>query len=67
MIKLKLKLSRNFRKQIVEALECEKNSFTFITTNSMEEAETLCQRIGIIIKGELKLTLHVHVHFPKNI
>ena len=25
-----------------------------LTTHSMEEAEALCQRIGIVVKGELK-------------
>jgi ABC-type multidrug transport system ATPase subunit len=25
-----------------------------LTTHSMEEAEALCQRIGIMVKGELK-------------
>ena len=32
----------------------EKKTSTLLTTNSMEEAEALCNRIGILIKGELK-------------
>ncbi len=48
MILLKLK-----RKQMLQILNDEKKT-VILTTKSMEEAEALCQRVGILIKGELK-------------
>ena len=36
-----------------------KKQTIILTTDSMEEAEALCQRIGII-KGELKFEISLH-------
>ncbi|CAF0991135.1 unnamed protein product, partial [Brachionus calyciflorus] len=44
---------RTFWNTILSTLISE-NKSTILTTHSMEEAEALCQRIGILVKGELK-------------
>ena len=41
------------RNVITKAFENSEKS-GILTTHSMEEAEALCQRIGIMVKGELK-------------
>lgn len=43
------------RRQLWEVLaKCQKNRAIFITTHMMEEADALCNRVGIITKGVLR-------------
>ena len=45
--------SRRFMWSIIHKISTkEKNSSIILTTNLMEEAEVLCRRIGILLKGE---------------
>nr|QUF59433.1 ATP-binding cassette transporter Abca5 [Brachionus angularis] len=39
---------------VISKIFSNQNKSAILTTHSMEEAEALCQRIGIVVKGELK-------------
>jgi ATP-binding cassette, subfamily A (ABC1), member 5 len=47
-------LSKRVFWNIILKMYRDNNKCGILTTHSMEEAEALCQRIGILIKGELK-------------
>ena len=42
------------KRNVISKMFKNKEKCAILTTHSMEEAEALCQRIGIMVKGELK-------------
>jgi ABC-type multidrug transport system ATPase subunit len=42
------------RKSMVKILSMEENTTVVFTTHSMNEAQAICTRIAILIKGELR-------------
>jgi len=48
------KSKRQFWNTMKQILSSNRQLSAVLTTNSMEEAEALCDRIGVLIRGELK-------------
>ena len=42
------------RRAMVNMISCHEDSTIIFTTHSMNEAEVLCKKVAILIKGELK-------------
>lgn len=45
---------------VITVIFKDENKSAILTTHSMEEAEALCNRIGILVKGELKYYSPLH-------